>query len=89
MNAPATPKIVLAQEGSLFLPKIANGDGTTRVGLIGDSQHKSFVGENPNDIEWELSLASAWRKVRVSPHADVDHFDQLVTGINFLKSLEI
>jgi len=89
LNAPVNPKIVLAQEGSLFLPKIANGDGTTRVGLIGDSQHKSFVGENPNDIEWELSLASAWRKLRVSPHEDVDHFDQLVTGINFLKSLEI
>ena len=89
LNAPVNPKIVLAQQGSLFLPTIANGDGTTRVGLIGDSQHKSFVGENPNDIEWELSLASAWRKLRVSPHEDVDHFDQLVTGINFLKSLEI
>jgi hypothetical protein len=89
LNSPANLKITLASHESVFLPTIANGDGTTRVGLSVGSQNISFVGENLNEIESELSLASAWRKLRESPHADADHFDQLVTGINFLKSLAI
>jgi hypothetical protein len=89
LNAQPSPTIVLTPHGSGFLPTIADGHGATRIGFLGDAKDRSFVGQNPNDVEWELALASAWRRVRVSPHANEDDFDQLVAGINFLKSIAV
>jgi len=78
--------IALIKQGDHFVPTITSADGSLGTLALKWTQKGDFIGETASDAQWKMELASAWRKVRISPHADTDSFDQLITGINFLKA---